>query len=251
VALDTRRLFLRLLRTLHIDFICDAGSLDGRDALRFRDSVRDADIVALEPNPANFKRMQSETTLAAAGIELVQVAAADFDGEAPFHLVPAPPGADQRGRRGMSSLLERSDARFAGPSIMTQVRRLDGLLGARVRDRRLALWIDTEGMAFETLSGAAGVAESLELVHVEVEVEPCIGTSQHLYADVAALLRSWGFVELATNFSPGSIQFDAVFARADARRRVQWRIGFWVAALGLHHLCRRATSALRRRGRRG
>jgi FkbM family methyltransferase len=249
MAFDTRRLFLRLLRTLDIEVVCDAGSMDGRDALRFRRCARDADIIALEPNPANFERMQSEVSLATAGIELVQVAAAHFDGDAPFHLVPAPPGPDERGRRGMSSLLERADARFTGPSITTPVRRLDGLLGARVRDRRLALWIDTEGMAFETLAGAAGLAQSLELVHVEVEAEPCIAASQHLYPDVEALLRSWGFIELATNSSAGSVQFDAVFVRRHPDTWVWWRTRFWWLALKLHQACQAMIAAVRSRDR--
>jgi FkbM family methyltransferase len=249
MAFDTRRLFHRLLRTLDIEVVCDAGSMDGRDALRFRRCVREADIIALEPNPANFQRMQSEMALATAGIELLQVAAAHFDGEAPFHLVPAPPGPDERGRRGMSSLLERADARFMGPSITTPVRRLDGLLGARVRDRRLALWIDTEGMAFETLAGAAGLAQSLELVHVEVESEPCIAASQHLYRDVDALLRGWGFIELATNSSAGSIQFDAVYVHRRPDRRAWWRIRFWWLALKLHQACKAMIVAIRGSGR--
>jgi FkbM family methyltransferase len=249
MAFDTRRLFLRLLSTLDIEVVCEAGSMDGRDALRFRRCARNADIIALEPNPANFQRMQSEVSLAAAKIELVQVAAAHFDGEAPFHLVPAPPGPDERGRRGMSSLLERADARFTGPSITTPVRRLDGLLGARVRDRRLALWIDTEGMGFETLTGAAGLAESLALVHVEVEVEPCIAASQHLYRDVDALLRGWGLIQLATNSSAGSIQFDAVYIRRHWDTWVWWRIRCWWLALTLHQACKAMLAAVRGRGR--
>ena len=36
LILDTRRLFCRLLRTLEIETVCDVGSMDGSDALRFR-----------------------------------------------------------------------------------------------------------------------------------------------------------------------------------------------------------------------
>ena len=249
-VLDTRLLFLRLLRTLGIEVVCEVGAMDGRDTLRFRQSLRHAEIIALEPNPANFDRIRSAAKLAHANVELVPAAAADFDGEAPFHLVPAPPGADQTGRRGMSSLLQRSDPRFAGSSITAPVLRLDGLLGARVRNRRLALWIDSEGMALETLKGAAGVARSLQLLHVEVESQPCIGASQHLYPEVAALLREWGFEELATSQARNAIQFDAIYVRANLEARLRMKIAAWLLGLRLHHLCIENMAAWRTRLRR-
>ena len=230
-VVDTKLLFLRLLRTLDVQFVCEVGSLDGRDALRFRRTLTTADIVALEPNPSNYLGMRADAALANARIELVPAAAADFDGEAPFHLVSAPPGPEERSRRGMSSLLKRHDPRFDGPSIRTRVLRLDSLLAARVRDRRLALWIDSEGSAFETLSGASGIAPWVQLLHVEVESVPCIGARQRLYGEVVQLLQGWGFVEVATNARPDAPQFDAVFARRDASAATRLRIAFWLLAL--------------------
>jgi len=245
-SLDTRKLFLQLLRTLEIDVVCDVGSMDGRDALRFRRRLSRADIIALEPHPANYRRMQEEGSIASAGIELVPAAAAHFDGEAPFHLVPAPPGPEQRGRRGMSSLLRRGDSRFTGSSTVTQVLRLDGLLGARARGRKLALWMDCEGMAFEALTGAVGIAPSLRLLHIEVEIEPCIGATQRLYPEVAELLRSWGFLELATNRAPDQNQFDVVYVRGDLNATTRWRVAGWVLGLRLHRRLMEGIAAMRR-----
>jgi FkbM family methyltransferase len=229
--MDTRLLFLKLLETLEVEVICEVGSMDGTDALRFRRTRDTADIIALEPNPANFMGMQADAALAQAGIEVVPAAAADFDGEAPFYLVPAPSGPEERSLRGMSSLLKRTESRYAGASISTRVLRLDNLLRSRAHERRLAFWIDSEGAAFEALSGAAGIARWLQLVHVEVESMPCIGADQHLYAEVGALLRSWGFVEIANNASEDAPQFDAVFTRRDMPALQRLRIVGWLIAL--------------------
>ena len=224
--------------------------MDGRDALLFRRSLRNAEIIALEPNPENASRMRAEPSLERAMIEVVPAAAADFDGEAAFHLVPAPPGPDERDRRGMSSLWMRSDPKFAGPSVVVPVLRLDRLLEARVPHRALALWIDCEGGAFEALKGATGIAPWLQLVHVEVETQPCINPTQHLYGDVAALLGGWGFIELATNRPSSSVQFDAVYLRADRIIATRLRIGFWILALRLRRLLGDNLEQMRRGVRR-
>jgi FkbM family methyltransferase len=229
--MDTQLLFLKLLKTLEVEVICEVGSMDGTDALLFRRTLADADIVALEPNPANFVGMQADAALAQARIEVVPAAAADFNGDAPFYLVPAPFGPEERSLRGMSSLLKRTEMRYAGACISTRVLRLDSLLHSRAPDRRLAFWIDSEGAAFEALTGAAGIARWLQLVHVEVESAPCIGAEQRLYADVGALLRSWGFAEIATDASDDALQFDAVFIRRDLPALKQLRVLCWLIAL--------------------
>jgi hypothetical protein len=60
---DTRRLFARLLRTLEIATVCDIGSMDGSDALRFRRRLPDATVLALEPNPSNFELVATDDGL--------------------------------------------------------------------------------------------------------------------------------------------------------------------------------------------
>jgi FkbM family methyltransferase len=249
--MDTRLLFLKLLKALEVEVICDVGSMDGADALRFRRALDAADIIALEPNPANVIGMQANVALAHAGIEVVPAAAADFNGDAPFYLVPAPSGPEERSLRGMSSLLKRTDPRYAGTCVSTRVLRLDSLLQSRAPDRRLAFWIDSEGAAFEALAGSAGIARWLQLVHVEVESVPCIGTDQHLHADVSALLRKWGFTEIATNASDDAPQFDAVFVRRDlpALKRLQvvcWLIALHARAVAIGILARSCPGCLRR-----
>jgi len=55
--LSTR--FDRLLKIINPDVICDVGSLNGGESLRFRDCVPNAKIFAFEANPLNFNKFRS------------------------------------------------------------------------------------------------------------------------------------------------------------------------------------------------
>jgi len=229
MIVNTRHLFTLLLSALEIDTICDVGSLDGDDALRFRRARPGAAIYALEPHPGNYRRMSADPVLHRRGIRIAPLAAAEADGEADYFLVPA--DEDQRARRGMSSLYERT-GQYA-PSAVVKVRttRLDSFLageralgGERASSMRLALWIDAEGKAHEVIAGCSGAADSLHLLHVEVETTPCIGRSQKLYPDVKSLLERLGFRQLAADQEGGATQFNAVFVRRDMPAAAQRRV---------------------------
>ena len=92
---------------LGIDTVCDVGSLNGDDALRFRAAVPAAAIHAFEAHPDNALAMQSDPELRRAGIAVVPTAVADRDGQAQLFATTA---AHSRGDawRGMSSLHRRT-----------------------------------------------------------------------------------------------------------------------------------------------
>jgi FkbM family methyltransferase len=105
LIVNTRRLFCRLLRSFDIATVCDVGSMDGNDALRFRRVLPSAAILALEPNPKNFALMAADDRLRDARIRVLPVAASDRGAEALFFVIDADyaRGRDLA-RRGMSSL---------------------------------------------------------------------------------------------------------------------------------------------------
>ena len=74
MILDTRHLFLKLLATLEVNVVCDVGSLNGADALRFRAMRPGADVYAFEANPHNERRMRADGRLARARIDVVPLA---------------------------------------------------------------------------------------------------------------------------------------------------------------------------------
>jgi FkbM family methyltransferase len=253
MILDTSRLFLRLLRTFEIATVCDVGSMDGSDALLFRRALPTADILALEPNPRNFVRMEADEALRRRSIRILPFAASDRESEAPFFVVKADYATDRDlTRRGMSSLHCRSDRSQLAEVVQVRTARLDRLLSAQsVANGPIAFWVDTEGMAFEAISGASGVLGATQMLHVEVETAPCIGESQKLFADVERLLADAGFAAFATDQSRDALQFNVLFIRTDTLRTRAAEISRDAERQRLHTNARRAVARVLPRRVRG
>ena len=236
MIVNTRRLFLRLLPRLQISTICDVGSMYGVDALAFRDVVPDASVYAFEANPHNFSLMHANPAFPERNIQVLPLAASNYDGEAEFFLVEA----DYRHaneRRGMSSLYTRTGELASSAHVRVTTTRLDTFLAARcAADGRLALWIDAEGAAYEVIEGCTGLARQIQLLHVEVEATACIAQDQKLYPQVKALLARLGFAELATDRVPGRPQFNALFVRSGLPRRLRRRVHASLLRARLRHL---------------
>jgi len=228
---NTRQVFLALLRDLDIDLVCEVGSMNGEDALAFRARLPFARIMALEPNPENLRCMRADPRLATARIDIVGAAASHADAHAPFFVVEAD-YATANARRGMSSLHQRDERAYPSNAIEVPTLRLDTLLApaiaAMAGGARIALWIDAEGHSCEVLEGLRGVAQHVVLMHVELESQPCIAPTQRLYPEARALLESWNLDEIAADQAHSHPQFNALFLRdgldSASQRRVALRL---------------------------
>jgi FkbM family methyltransferase len=248
-VVNTRRLFAGLLRTLDIATVCDVGSMDGSEALLFRRHRSRATVLAFEPNPENFTRMQNDERLRAQGIRIFPFAASDRETEAPFFVVTTGHGrGTERERRGMSSLHRRADPALLAGIVPVRTIRLDRLLAEQqLLEGALAFWIDAEGMAYEVIRGADGALANTRLLHVEVETTPCIGAGQHLFADVRRCLEQAGFHLLATDHPLDYPQFNALFVRRDFLRTRAASIGTRLALAWLRRCVGRALHRFRGR----
>jgi FkbM family methyltransferase len=261
MIVNTQRLFARLLRPLRISDVCDVGSMNGADALAFAAAAPpQARVYAFEPNPANYRLMAVDRTLQQRNIQVLPMAVTNRDGEAEFFLVEAEYSRSDP-RRGMSSLHRRSGECAPEAVIPVATTRLDTFLAHKCPpDVRLALWIDTEGSAYEVIEGLGRLAGRVHLLHVEVETVPCIGSQQKLYPEVKSLLRRLGFGELATDQPAGEIQFNALFVRTDLSGGTRLRLRAWLLGAALRRrvgrllgrwcpACLRRYQAMRHRGR--
>jgi FkbM family methyltransferase len=190
--------------------------MDGSDSLRFRRALPAAEVIAFEPNPRNFALMQADPRLTLERIRILPLAAADRDSDAPFFVVRADYAQDRGvAFRGMSSLHRRADGSLIRDVIQVRTARLDDVLAGRRAPERIALWIDTEGAAYEAICGASRVLGRVQMLHVEVETIPCIGAAQKLLPDVERFLVGAGFALLATDQPLSSMQLNALFVRAE------------------------------------
>jgi FkbM family methyltransferase len=233
MVVNTHRLFTQLLPVMRIDAVCDVGSMNGADALRFRAAAPAARIHAFEPNPENLRRMQANPALRDNNINIVPLAVTNYDGDGEFHIIPAGyfPGESWRG---MSSLYQRFDQPQLSTIARVKTARLDTFLAHEVSPQlRVALWIDVEGKAHEVIEGGAGLMRQVWVLHIEVETSLCISAQQKFYPQVKALLRSAGFIELATDGEPTQVQFNALFVRSDLPAAVRYRIQLQLLRLRL------------------
>jgi FkbM family methyltransferase len=220
---------------MRIGAVCDVGSMDGADALAFSAAVPHARIYAFEPNPWNLERMTAERAFRERNIEIVPAAVADRDGEADFFLVAAE-YSTSNAQRGMSSLYRRAEW---PPTEVVRVRtmRLDTFLAERcAADVRIALWVDVEGKAYEALEGITRIAGQVDLIHVEVENRPLIGSDQILYPQVRALVQRLGFAELATDQPPGRDQINMIYVRRHLAARIKCRLATRLLRARLRYL---------------
>lgn len=221
---NTQLLFIKLLRVMEINVICDVGSMNGQEALAFRNAAPLASVFAFEANPENLLLMGVDSALREQRIEVVPLAVTHYDGQAEFFVVKAD-YSSINDWRGMSSLHRRPHQAELLTAVPVKTVRLDSFFADKgVPDMRVGLWIDVEGKAYEAIEGASGLVKNIQLLHVEVETSPYIGADQKLYPQVHTLLRSMGFDEVATDGPRTSLQFNAVFVRRGLSRAMQLRL---------------------------
>ena len=109
---------------------------------------------------------------------------------------------------------------------------------------RLALWIDTEGKAYEVVEGARALAGQVYLLHAEVETSPCIGSGQILYPQVKSLVEQLGLAEVATDQAPSHLQFNALFVRRDLPAGMRIRLNICLVRARVRYLLARVVGWL-------
>jgi FkbM family methyltransferase len=201
MTLNTRVLFTAFLQGADADCICDIGSRDGEDSLRFRNLFPTARILAFEANKFNFEKMQASPQLSDAKIELMPCAVSNADGEATFHIT-VPSQNDPGDISGTSSLLVTQGVEIR-ERVQVKTRRLDSILPEVYPNaRNIGLWIDVEGAEFQVVQGLSGLTERVVALHVE--------TSS----------REMGFEFAVTNFDEKTDWGDVVYINRAFRAKL-------------------------------
>lgn len=202
--IPARTLFHSTLAYLKPDCVLDVGSRDGTDALTFRKILPHASITAFEANPALYAKMANDSTLRSNEIEVRNVAVADKVGTFTFRVHDPD--------RGIGSL--RSPlGRPTYDEYSVEACRIDEIIAAG-QYQKIALWVDTEGTAFEVLEGASGLMDQIVSVHVEVEFWQ-LWSNQKIESDTRNKLESAGLVHIGGKSYARAAQADQVYVRKD------------------------------------
>lgn len=210
-----RRLFDDLLMAFRPSVICDIGSYDGQNAVRWANLIPTSHVVSFEANPVNIERFwpASDHVRDAPALYVEAAAVGGVDGERDFWVLDA--REDEPWRDGAASLLQRC-ADIGSTSIRVPGITLDGYFSDKHADANsFALSVEVEGSASEVLGGADHVLSRTCLIRVQLERE-AIWAEQKLADDVLALLDNRGFVRIGSTWEPNAYtQGRELFLRKD------------------------------------
>jgi len=229
---NTRLIFKILLRRFRVDCVCDIGSCDGGDSLRFREILPDAVLVAFEANPRLYQRMQANQALRNNRIEILPCAVSNRNGTALFHVTDLDYEDPNVENPGTSSLLVHTGLKVKERVEVSTCRIDEWLLSRHPEVQRVGLWIDAEGAEFEVIEGMTGIKERVIALHVETARIP-MREGQRVYSELESLMSSLGFVALDTNMLEGSVWGDVVFVNQKIAAQLGWRFrlcryGIWI-----------------------
>lgn len=221
---NTRILFSALLRSAGVDCVCDIGSRDGMDALRFRQIFPKARILACEANKINHAKMTANTRLAEGRVEILPFAISNTDGEATF-TITAVSANDPDEISGTSSLLGSGSVEVK-EVVRVPTRRIDSLISERCAEcRSVGLWVDVEGAEYLVFEGMTNICDRVGVIHVELAVRP-MREGQRTMSEVTALLDRLGFDLVDRGFLDADLWGDAVYVNRAVRAKMGWAYGF-------------------------
>lgn len=210
LILKTKYAFHTLLWLLDADLILDVGSMDGSDSKKFKQLIPNAEVVAFEGNPNNYRAMCADLDLQNMGVRVVQRLVSNEEGSRSF-FVQKSINAVEGLNRGTSSAMRRSEQGMETEEVHLDAVRIDSFLTQEYPIKKhVAMWIDVEGHAYQVLEGLRKAQDRVYLIHVEVETQE-IWPGQKVEPDILALAKNMGFIAVARG--PHGIQRDLILVK--------------------------------------
>jgi FkbM family methyltransferase len=206
-----------LTRHLGPDLIMDIGSRDGSDALNFKKFNPNAEIIAIEANPALFEKMSDNQQLSEHGVKVFNLAATNTDGTATFSIFNK--------KKGTGSLRKRSDGQLV-KTFNVKTQRVDSLV-KDAQFQKIALWIDVEGNSFEVIEGCEKLMSSILIVQAEVEAKK-IFEDQVTQQEIRSRMGANGFIEIEGGVRSGANSGNIIFLRKEIAGKPSFFFRFMV-----------------------
>lgn len=210
LILRTKYAFHSLLWLLDPDLILDVGSMDGSDSKKFKQLVPSAEVVAFEGNPNNYRVMCADIDLQKSGVRVINRLVSNQEGSQSF-FVQKSLHPVVGFNKGTSSAMRRDELGMETEEVRLDAVRIDSFLAREYPNKkRVAMWIDVEGHAYQVLEGLREAQDCVYLIHVEVETRE-IWPGQKVESEIIALAKSMGFIPVARGAH--SVQHDLIFIK--------------------------------------
>lgn len=194
--------------------VFDIGSRDAHQAIELAGLFPNAQVVAIECNPATLELCRKNV----AGhprVRLVEKAIHSYTGRCRFHPIDTTRTVTSwpDGNPGASSLfLSTGDypaERYVQDTIELDCIRLDALCGELGIDVIDLIWLDLQGAELLALQSAGGLLEKTRYIYTEVSHRP-LYQGQCLFDDIDAFLKSNGF-RCCTKVNRNNWQQDLIY----------------------------------------
>lgn len=220
----THIIFQFLIKIFSPDLICDIGSMDGMDALRFRKDLPHGKIICFEANPNNIELIHRNPIFKKQKINIEEKVVWNKDGDIKFFIEELSQTTGEEWRRGISSTKKRKSGSLGTKEIITTSIRLDTFVkNLNFNPTSIALWIDVEGASFEVLEGISEIIQKVLFIHVETENKK-VWLNQKLKPETVELMKKNGFILIAEEDRKAKSQDNLIFMNSQLYARNLIRI---------------------------
>jgi FkbM family methyltransferase len=163
---NEKSLFIFLAKILKPDLIFDVGSRNGNDAKKFRSILPNSQIIAFEANKQLYLKMLSDSSLKKSKIICYNYAVEKKSGVRNFYIFNE--------NKGTGSILQRKNKIFSKINKVRTISLDNFIAKFKVYKKKIFLWIDIEGVAYNLIQGAKKTLINTDAIIVELEKKKII-----------------------------------------------------------------------------
>lgn len=204
--LDNR--FYNLILEKDINVFLELGAFNAETSVKVKSIKSECEVIAFEANPYNYN-MFSET-LSHSGVDYRNLAISNYKGISDFFVQIASRGKIIPKTKKNNSLMERNDSTTYYEKVPVEVYRVDDIVDL-TPSSNVGMWIDVEGVGYESLQGAKDTLRQTQLIKIEVESKQ-FWKSQITDSKIISFLESEGF-KIDSRDQERSGQYNIIFTR--------------------------------------
>jgi FkbM family methyltransferase len=193
---NEKSLFLFLAKILKPDLIFDVGSRNGNDAQKFRSILPKSKIIAFEANKQLYLKMLSDPYLKKSNIICYNYAVEKKSGFRNFYIFNE--------KKGTGSILQRKSKTFLKINKVRTISLDNFIENFKVYGKKIFLWIDIEGAAYNLIQGAKKTLLNVDAIIVELEKKKLFKNQKLQSATMNKLKKNFFLLESSLNSNNSS-----------------------------------------------
>lgn len=210
-AVLLRKFYLMAIQRLGGAAVFEIGAFEASFSRQVKaECLPNARIFAFEANPRVFEHFKPQMALNC-GIEYLNLAVADYNGEIEFEIVTTMHGKPTQNAQ-VNSIMPRTDE-YECEKVKVPCVTIDDFIKQQGVSGQFHAWIDVQGACEKVFAGMSKTLKNFATLFVEVEDFP-LWQGQWLWRDVLQFMLNQGFYPIWRDFERNG-QHNVVFVRED------------------------------------